>query len=81
MRSSRYRSGPIRTSATGDTRRTSPHSDAYTERVSAEGADGVEAYLSEHLDKAGSFKRFLDQGLGATVLLEQRRRAQELVAV
>lgn len=55
------------------------HFDAYTELVKADGVAGVEAYLREHLDDAGSFAGFLD-AVGASRLLEQRRRARELVA-
>lgn len=55
------------------------HFDAYTERVVADGADGVEAYLREYLDQAGSFSGFLDC-VGASALVEQRRRALELVS-
>jgi glutaconate CoA-transferase, subunit A len=54
------------------------HFDAYTELVQADGVDGVEAYLRQHLDEAGSFGGFLD-GIGASALLEQRRLARELV--
>lgn len=54
------------------------HFDAYTERVNASGVDGVEDYLREHVDEAGSFAGFLD-AIGASVLLEQRRRALDLV--
>lgn len=55
------------------------HFDAYTELVDAGGVEGVEAYLREHVDAAGSFAGFLD-GVGASALLEQRRKARELVA-
>jgi glutaconate CoA-transferase subunit A len=54
------------------------HFDAYTELVQADGVDGVETYLRQHLDEAGSFAGFLD-GIGASTLLEQRRLARELV--
>jgi glutaconate CoA-transferase, subunit A len=54
------------------------HFDAYAERVLADGADGVEAYLREMVDEPGSFGGFLD-AVGASALLEHRRRAQELV--
>jgi len=53
------------------------HFDAYADRVAADGVDGVEAYLREHLDEPGSFAGFLD-GFGSSALLEQRRRAWEL---
>ena len=43
----------------------------------ADGVDGVEAYLHEHLDEPGSFAGFLD-GFGSSALLEQGRRAREL---
>jgi glutaconate CoA-transferase subunit A len=55
------------------------HFDAYAELVQAGGVVGVEAYLREHVEEAGSFAGFLD-GIGASTLLEQRRRARELVA-
>jgi glutaconate CoA-transferase, subunit A len=55
------------------------HFDAYTELVAADGVAGVQAYLAEYLDQAGSFAGFLDM-IGASTLLEQRRRARELVA-
>jgi glutaconate CoA-transferase subunit A len=54
------------------------HFDAYAERVAADGAAGVEAYLRETVDEAGSFAGFLD-AVGASALLEHRRRARELV--
>jgi glutaconate CoA-transferase subunit A len=55
------------------------HFDAYTERVSADGVAGVQAYLSQYVEQAGSFAGFLDM-IGASTLLEQRRRARELVS-
>jgi glutaconate CoA-transferase subunit A len=55
------------------------HFDAYTERVSTDGVAGVEAYLAEYVEQAGSFAGFLDM-IGASTLLEQRRRARELVS-
>lgn len=55
------------------------HFDAYTELVSSRGVEGVRAYLREHLEEPGSFAAFLDR-IGASKLLEQRRRARELVA-
>jgi glutaconate CoA-transferase subunit A len=54
------------------------HFDAYAALVQADGVDGVEAYLRQHVDEAGTFGGFLD-GIGASVLLEQRRLARELV--
>jgi len=54
------------------------HFDAYSEQVVADGVAGVEAYLAEVVERAGSFAGFLDT-VGASVLLEQRRRARELV--
>lgn len=55
------------------------HFDAYTARVNEAGVAGVEGYLREYVDEAGTFGAFLDR-VGASVLLEQRRRARELVA-
>jgi glutaconate CoA-transferase subunit A len=55
------------------------HFDAYTELVNTGGVEGVERYLDEHLRGPGSFAGFLD-AVGASTLLEQRRRARELVA-
>jgi glutaconate CoA-transferase subunit A len=55
------------------------HFDAYTEMVSRDGVAGVHAYLQENVHGPGSFGAFLDM-VGATRLLEQRRRARELVA-
>jgi glutaconate CoA-transferase subunit A len=54
------------------------HFDVYTEMVNADGVDGVHAYLREYLEEPGSFAGFLDL-IGASALLEQRRRALELV--
>jgi glutaconate CoA-transferase subunit A len=54
------------------------HFDAYVEQVNADGAAGVEAYLRRHVDEPGDFAGLLDL-MGATTLLEQRRRARELV--
>jgi glutaconate CoA-transferase subunit A len=56
------------------------HFDAYAEQVAADGVAGVEAYLAEVVERAGSFAGFLDT-VGASTLLEQRRLARELVAV
>jgi glutaconate CoA-transferase, subunit A len=55
------------------------HFDAYTERVVADGEAGVHAYLAEWVEQAGSFTGLLDK-VGASTLLEQRRRALDLVA-
>ncbi len=55
------------------------HFDAYAELVNNGGTEGVEAYLHEHVKQAGSFAGFLD-AVGASALLEQRRRARELVS-
>ena len=55
------------------------HFDAYSEQVIADGVAGVEAYLAEHVERPGSFAAFLDS-VGASTLLEQRRRARELVS-
>lgn len=55
------------------------HFDAYTELVNTAGVEGIETYLREHVTARGSFAGFLD-AVGASKLLEQRRRAQELVA-
>lgn len=54
------------------------HFDAYTEQVSRDGVAGVQAYLQETVEDPGSFGAFLD-AVGASRLLEQRRRARELV--
>jgi glutaconate CoA-transferase subunit A len=54
------------------------HFDAYSAQVAADGAAGVEAYVAEVVDRAGSFAGFLDS-VGASALLEQRRLARELV--
>jgi glutaconate CoA-transferase, subunit A len=55
------------------------HFDSYVSLVNADGADGVETYLRRHVDEPGDFAGLLDL-VGASTLLEQRRRAQELVA-
>jgi glutaconate CoA-transferase, subunit A len=55
------------------------HFDAYSEQASADGEAGVHAYLAEYLEQPGSFAGFLDM-VGASTLLEQRRRALELVS-
>jgi glutaconate CoA-transferase subunit A len=54
------------------------HFDAYSEQVIADGVAGVHAYLAEYVERPGSFGAFLDM-VGASTLLEQRRRARELV--
>ncbi len=54
------------------------HFDAYSEQVIAEGVAGVEAYLAEYVERPGSFGAFLDM-IGASALLDARRRARELV--
>jgi glutaconate CoA-transferase subunit A len=54
------------------------HFDTYTELVNSDGVEGVQAYLREYVEEPGSFAGFLDL-VGASVLLEQRRRALELV--
>ena len=48
-------------------------------RSLADGVDGVHAYLRENVHALDSFAAFLDT-VGASRLLEQRRRARELVA-
>jgi glutaconate CoA-transferase subunit A len=55
------------------------HFDGYTEMVSRDGVAGVQAYLEDTVHGPGSFGAFLDT-VGASRLLEQRRRARELVA-
>lgn len=54
------------------------HFDAYADLVNREGVAGVRAYLQENVEDPGSFAGFLDM-VGASRLLEQRRRARELV--
>ena len=54
------------------------HFDAYSEQVIADGVAGVEAYLAEYVERPGSFGAFLDM-VGASALLDARRRARELV--
>ena len=54
------------------------HFDQYVALVDEHGAKGVEEYLRRTVDEPGSFEAFLEQ-VGVGVLLEQRRRAQELV--
>jgi glutaconate CoA-transferase subunit A len=55
------------------------HFDAYTELVNRDGVDGVRAYLRDTVHGLDGFSAFLDT-VGASRLLEQRRRARELVA-
>jgi glutaconate CoA-transferase, subunit A len=55
------------------------HFDAYTELVTRDGVDGVQAYIRENVHALDGFSAFLDT-VGASRLLEQRRRARELVA-
>jgi glutaconate CoA-transferase subunit A len=55
------------------------HFDGYTELVNRDGVAGVHAYLQENVHGLDSFAAFLDT-VGASRLLEQRRRARELVA-
>jgi glutaconate CoA-transferase subunit A len=54
------------------------HFTAYVDLVNSGGADGVEEYMRRHIDEPGSFSGLLDL-VGASTLLEQRRRARELV--
>jgi glutaconate CoA-transferase, subunit A len=55
------------------------HFDAYTDLVNREGVTGVHAYLQQNVYGLDSFAAFLDM-VGASRLLEQRRRARGLVA-
>jgi glutaconate CoA-transferase, subunit A len=55
------------------------HFDAYTELVTRDGVDGVNAYIRDNVHSLDGFSAFLDS-VGASRLLEQRRRARELVA-
>lgn len=55
------------------------HFDAYTALVAADGDAGVREYVDRNVRDAGSFAGFLDT-VGASTLLEQSRRARELVA-
>jgi glutaconate CoA-transferase, subunit A len=55
------------------------HFDRYVELVNGGGVAGVEEYLRSHVDDPGDFAALLDK-VGASALLEQRRRARELVA-
>jgi glutaconate CoA-transferase subunit A len=54
------------------------HFDEYVRLVDQEGITGVESYLATYLDEAGSFEGFLER-VGPSILLEQQRRARELV--
>jgi glutaconate CoA-transferase subunit A len=54
------------------------HFEEYARLVDDQGIEGVESYLRRYLDEAGSFEGFLER-MGASVLLEQQRRARELV--
>lgn len=54
------------------------HFEAYVERVNEKGVEGVEEYLEEHVDSAGSFEGFLER-IGVTILVRQQQRARELV--
>jgi glutaconate CoA-transferase subunit A len=54
------------------------HFDAYVDLVNSGGDDGVRDYLRRHVTEPGSFAAMLD-AVGASRLLEQRRRARELV--
>jgi glutaconate CoA-transferase subunit A len=56
------------------------HFDTYTEIVKEGGAAGVREYVREYVEAPGSFSGMLDM-VGVSRLLEQRRRARELVAV
>jgi glutaconate CoA-transferase subunit A len=55
------------------------HFDAYSAQVNADGVAGVRAYIDQCVNGPGSFPAFLAE-VGGSRLLEQRRRAQELVA-
>lgn len=55
------------------------HFGAYVDLVNERGAEGVRDYLRRNVDEAESFAGLLDL-VGASGLLEQRRRARELVA-
>jgi glutaconate CoA-transferase subunit A len=55
------------------------HFDAYAETVNVDGVEGVRAYVREFVEQPGSFAGMLDL-IGASRLLEQRRRARALVA-
>ena len=55
------------------------HFDAYSAQINADGVAGVHTYLDQYVNEPGSFSALLDR-VGASRLLEQRRRARELVA-
>jgi glutaconate CoA-transferase, subunit A len=55
------------------------HFDRYTGLVNRDGVAGVQAYVQESVHDLESFAAFLDT-VGASRLLEQRRRARELVS-
>jgi glutaconate CoA-transferase, subunit A len=55
------------------------HFERYVQGVDRDGVDGVEEYLRRHVDEPADFAGLLDV-VGASALLEQRRRARELVA-
>lgn len=55
------------------------HFDEYVTAVDEKGVAGVEEYLREHVDRAGSFEGFLER-FGVNVLVRQQQRARELVA-
>jgi glutaconate CoA-transferase subunit A len=55
------------------------HFDRYVGLVDEGGIEGIETYLGETMDEPGSFAGFLD-AVGTSTLLEQRRRAKELIA-
>jgi glutaconate CoA-transferase subunit A len=54
------------------------HFEDYVRLVDEQGIEGVESYLRTCVDEPGSFEAFLER-VGASVLLEQQRRARELV--
>lgn len=55
------------------------HFAAYVEVVNQSRGAGVEEYLQRHVDEPGSFAGLLDL-VGVSTLVEQRRRARELVS-
>lgn len=54
------------------------HFQRYVDLVDERGIEGVESYLAEYVDEAGSFDGFLDR-FPATALVRQSRLARELV--
>lgn len=54
------------------------HFDAYVQLVNSAGLDGVHEYLRSHVEEPGDFAGLLDL-VGASRLVEQTRRARELV--